>query len=124
PLCCQSSQSLVLPSLSCSPFFLPAQALTTHHPSFFRHTIVSTIHLLSTKASSTSSLLILSSQLTYSNLLQTHISKASNLSIASFFMTQVSHPYSTTGHTRTLTNLFLNTLFILLESSSFRLLNT
>src|SRR5207244_469067 len=63
---------------------------------FFRLTIVSTILLLSTTASSTFSLLILSSQLTFSNLLQTHISKASNLSIASSFMTQVSYPYNTT----------------------------
>src|SRR2546426_12750217 len=111
----------ILPS---STSFNNPSPLTTCPIQFFFHlTIVSTILLLSTTASSTSSLLILSSQLTFSNLLQIHISNVSNLSIASFFMTQVSHPYSTTGHTRTLTNLFLSTLFILLESSSFRLLN-
>src|SRR2546426_5331561 len=85
------------------------------------------ILLLSATSSSTSSLLVLSSQLTFSNLLQTHISNASNLSIASFFMIQVSHPYcgpySATGHTSALTILFLSALFILLDSKSFRLLN-
>src|SRR5437870_13790949 len=111
----------ILPSST--SFNNPSPLRTCPIQFFFRLTIVSTILLLSTTASSTSSLLILSSQLTFSNLLQTHISNASNLSIASFFMTQVSHPYSTTGHTRTLTNLFLSTLFILLENSSFRLLN-
>src|SRR2546426_2201294 len=110
----------ILPSST--SFNNPSPLTTCPIQFFFRLTIVSTILLLST-TSSTSSLLILSSQLTFSNLLQTHISNASNLSIASFFMTQVSHPYSATGHTRTLINLFLSTLFILLESDSFRLLN-
>src|SRR5207244_9991732 len=76
------------------------QPITSHDLSY-------SILLLSATASSTSSLLVLSSQLTFSNLLQTHISNASNLSIASFFMTQVSHPYcgpySATGHTNALT---------------------
>src|SRR3989454_6086803 len=116
-------RSLILHSSFSTSFNNPSPLTTCPIQFFFCLTIVSTILLLSTTASSTSSLLILSSQLTFSNLLQNHISNASNLSITSFFMTQVSHPYSTTGHTRTLTNLFLSTLFILLESSSFRLLN-
>src|SRR2546426_9689732 len=111
----------ILPSST--SFNNPSPLTTCPIQFFFRLTIVSTILLLSTTASSTSSLLILSSQLTFSNLLQTHISNAANLSIAFFFMTQVSHPYSATGHTRTLTNLFLSTLFKLLVSNSFRLLN-
>src|SRR2546426_4940353 len=106
----QSFQSLVCPSVSFSPFFPPAQVLSTHH--------LSRLVLFNSPAfsnsSSTSSLLVLSSQLTFSKLLQTHISNASNLSIASFFMTQVSHPYcgpySATGHTSALTILFLSVL--------------
>src|SRR3989454_11098533 len=81
----------ILPSST--SFNNPLRLTTCPIQFFFRLTIVSTILLLSTTASSTFSLLILLSQLTFSNLLQTHISKASNLSIASFFMTQVSHPY-------------------------------
>src|SRR5207245_6476997 len=108
---------------SSTSFNNPSPLTTCPIQFFFRLAIVSTILLLLTTASSTSSLLILSSQLTFSNLLQTHISNASNLSIASFFMTQLSHPYSATGHTSTLTILFLSVLFILLLSNSFRLLN-
>src|SRR5207245_502067 len=111
----------ILPSST--SFNNPSPLTTCPIQFFFLLTIVSTILLLSTTASSTFSLLILSSQLTFSNLLQTDISKASNLSIASFFMTQVSHPYSATGHTSALTILFLSGLFILLLSNSFRLLN-
>src|SRR5207245_2261000 len=69
----------ILPSST--SFNNPSPLMTCPIQFFFRLTIVSTILLLSTTASSTSSLLILSSQLTFSNLLQTHISNASNLSI-------------------------------------------
>src|SRR5437870_11669026 len=98
---------LLFSNLPSSTSFNNPSPLTTCPIQFlFCLIIVSTILLLSTTASSTSSLLILSSQLTFSNLLQTHISKPSSLSIASFFMTQVSHPYSATCHTSALTILF------------------
>src|SRR5207244_5483479 len=51
------------------------------------------------------------------------ISNASSLAITSLLITHISHPFSTTGHTRILTIPFLRALFILLVSSSFRLLN-
>src|SRR3989454_3157442 len=72
----------ILPSIS--SLNSPSPRKTCPIQFFFRCTIVSTNFRLSPTLSSTFSFVILSSQLTFSNLLHSHISKASKRLISSF----------------------------------------
>src|SRR5438445_6527956 len=90
---------------------------------FFRCTIVSTNFRLSPTLSSTFSFVVLSSQLPFSNLLHSHISKASKRLISSFLKVHVSAPYKATLQTIVFIILFLRFIFIFCARSSFLLPN-
>ena len=80
-------------------------------------------HLLSVTLLSTSSYKIRSIRLIFSNLLQIHLSNASNLLIVSFLSVHVSHPYNTTFHTIAFMIPFFSSKLKLLISNIFFLLN-
>ena len=93
---------------------------------FFLSLIVVIKHLFSFTFVSTSSLLILSCHLIFSNFLHSHISSAFNLFISSFLNVHVWQPYNTTGHTNTFIILicsvllsppFVKNSFLLLNAS-------
>src|SRR5688572_16077929 len=90
---------------------------------FFLSRIVFTRHLFCPTIDNTSSFFILSCQHNLSSLLQSHISRASNLSISALRSVHVSHPYNTTGHTSTFTSLVFNILLSPFVKSFFLLLN-
>src|SRR6476469_8572669 len=111
----------ILPSST--NFIRPSPLTTCSIHLFFLSHIVFIKLLFSFMKLSTCSFVLLSIQLTFRNLLHTHISKAFKRFTSSFLMVHVSHPYRTTGHTSVLTNLFLRSTLILLVSSTFLLLN-
>ena len=97
--------------------------LVEHAQSIFLVLIILLINcLLSPIIVRTSSLVFLSIQLTFSILLQTHISKASILWIMSEFIVHVSDPYKNTLQTTAFTIFFFTLWLILFVSSSFLLL--
>src|SRR6476469_1802933 len=111
----------ILPS---STNFIRPSPLTTCPIQFFFLSHIVFIELLySFMELSTCSFVLLSIQPIFSILLHTHISKAFKRCISSFLMVQVLHPYRTTGHTSVLTNFFLRSTLLLLDSSFFLLSN-
>src|SRR6266516_4612243 len=102
-----SFRSLIIPSLGFPVRFFPTilpSNTSLNNPSplntcpiqfFFLFVIVSIRHLFSFTIVNTSSLLILSTQLIFSNPLHNHISSACNLLISSCSNVHVSHPYNT-----------------------------